>query len=105
MTTDDAIAFALTLPGAEAGDHFDRPDVRVRGKIFASVPGPGRLTVHIDPEHARILIASDPDAFVPHPGVWGDRGWIRIEVAKVERDLIEDLVRESWARKAPKRLQ
>lgn len=104
MTTDEAIAFALTLPGAEAGSHFDHIDVRVGKRIFASVPGEGRITVHVDPEHARILIASDPDTFVPHPGVWGERGWIRIQVEQADRDLVEDLIRESWARKAPKRL-
>jgi predicted DNA-binding protein (MmcQ/YjbR family) len=105
MTTDDAIAFALTLPKAEAGSHFDQVDVRVGKKIFASVPGPGRITVHVDPEHARVLIAADPETFIPHSRVWADRGWIVVDMAKVEQDLLEDLIRESWARKAPKRLQ
>lgn len=105
MKPDDAIAYAMSLPGVEQKSHFDQPDFRVGGKIFMSFPDPDRLTVHVDPDHARALSSSDPETFIPHAGIWGDRGWIRIVLARVEPDHARDLILESWQRKTPKRLR
>lgn len=104
MDAEQAIAFAMTLPETERRSHFDQPDFRVGGKIFMSFPDSDRITVHIDPEQARVLIGSDPETFIPHAGVWGDRGWIRIVLARIDREHARDLILESWHRKAPKRL-
>jgi hypothetical protein len=105
VTPDAASAFALSLPGVVQQSHFGQPDFRVGGKIFMSFPNPDSITVHLAPEHARALIESDPDTFIPHAGVWGDRGWIRIVLDRVDTDTAEDLILESWQRKAPKRMR
>ncbi len=88
ITVDDVRAIALALPGAVERSHFDQPDFRIGTKIFASFPEPDRITIRLEPEHARVLIESDPETYIPHPGVWGDRGWIRVMLARVDRETL-----------------
>ena len=104
-TADDVMRIAMALPGAEKSSHFDHIDFRVRKKIFASFPEPDRITVHLEPEHARTLFTSDPDTYIPHPGVWGDRGWIRVVLDRVTVEDLEDLIYDSWYGVAPKSLR
>ena len=106
MTTPDEVAaYARSLPGSVESSHFDHADFRVGGKIFASFPDPDRLTIRLDPEHARILVASDPEAYIPHNGVWGTRGWTRIVLTLVDQQTVFDLIHDSWFALAPKRLR
>jgi hypothetical protein len=90
----------LALPGAEQKRHFDSIDVRVRNKVFASFPHPDQMTVRLEPVHARILMESYPGTYIPHPGVWGQRGWIRVTPSRIEPDALADLVHDSWRRVA-----
>jgi hypothetical protein len=105
ITADDARAIALALPGAVESSHFDHADFRIGEKIFASFPEPDRVTVRLEPEHARALMEADPETYIPHPGVWGDRGWIRVMLARIDRETLADLIFDSWYRLAPKRLR
>lgn len=101
-TVEQAAAMALGMPGAEQKSHFGNVDVRVRNEVFASVPYPGQMTLRLDPEHARILIGSDSETYVPHPGDWGRRGWIRVTLSRIAPEDLADLIHESWSRLAPK---
>jgi predicted DNA-binding protein (MmcQ/YjbR family) len=100
---DQATAIALRMPGAEQKEHFGNVDFRVRNKVFASFPGLDQMTLRLDPEHARMLVAFDSETYALHPGVWGQRGWIRITLSRIPSDELADLIHESWSRVAPKR--
>ena len=103
MTTrEQATAIALALPGTEQKRHFGNVDFRVRTKVFASFPNPDQITLRLDPDHARILIESNPETYIPHSGVWGQRGWIRLVLSRIDHDVLADLVYDSWSRIAPK---
>jgi predicted DNA-binding protein (MmcQ/YjbR family) len=102
VTPDDAARIALSLPGAEQREHLGTIDFRVRNRIFASLPKPGWMTLRLDPEHARTLISADPEAYVAHPGTWGERGWIRVALDRIDPDDLADLTQDSWRRVAQK---
>ena len=85
MTADEARALALALPGAEESSHFDTPDFRVRGKIFATLPGPDRMVVRIDPPDQAVLLAAEPATFSPCPGAWGLKGWTIVQLGRWTR--------------------
>ena len=104
-TVEEALALALGMPGAEQKSHFDNVDVRVGNKIFASFPLPDTMTLRLDPEQARILVASDPETFIPGPGAWGVRGWTRVTLSRIAQDDLADLIDDSWSLVAPKRLR
>lgn len=103
VTADDARAMALTFPGAEESSHFDTADFRVRGKIFATLPDGERMVVRIDPSDQSVLISTFPTTFSPAAGAWGQRGWTVVRLTLVDRDMLHDLLIDSWRRQAGKR--
>ncbi len=84
MTADEFREIALSFSGAEERSHMDHPDFRVGGKIFASLgPGEAWAMAKLTPEQQQSLIRTDPRAFAPASGKWGDRGAtiISLEIA------------------------
>jgi hypothetical protein len=96
--------FALSLPGVSEQPHFEKSSFRVNGKIFVTVP-PGEVYLHVfvDEAETEASVAEDPAAFAPL--LWGtkQRG-LRVTLAAVDGARLEELIEESWRRKAPKRL-
>ena len=99
-----ASLFALSLPEATEEPHFDMSSFRVRGKIFATVPpGGAHLHVFVDESEINAAVAEDPAAFEPLQ--WGERvRGLRIHLGVCAAERVQELIEESWRRKAPKRL-
>jgi hypothetical protein len=97
--------FALSLPGATEEPHFEMSSFRVRGKIFATVPADGDyLHVFVDEGESRAAAAEDPAAF----GLllWGQRlRGLRVRINAAPDDRVQELIEESWRRRAPARLR
>src|SRR5688500_18722386 len=104
MTPAEVRALALALPGAEEKSHFDTPDFRVGGKIFATLPGPDRMVVRIDPSGQAVLLAAEPATFSPCPGAWGLKGWTIVQLGSVDLDVLHDLLVDSWRRLVPRKV-
>ena len=99
-----ARAFALSLPGVSEEPHHDMSSFRVNGKIFVTVPpGEAYLHVFVDEAETEASVAEDPAAF--EPLMWGKRlRGLRIHLAAAADARLEELIEESWRRKAPARL-
>ena len=97
--------FALSLPGATEEPHFEMSSFRVLGKIFATVPpGGDYLHVFVDEGESRAAAAEDPAAY----GLllWGQRlRGLRVWIKAAPDDRVEELIEESWRRRAPARLR
>ncbi len=77
---------------------------RVRGKIFATVPpDQGHLHVFVDEHEAAACVAEDAAAFELLRRGKRTRG-LRIHVAACPAQRVDELIAESWRRKAPARL-
>jgi hypothetical protein len=101
---EQARRLALALPEATEEPHFDMSSFRVRGKIFATVPpDQAHLHVFVDEPEIAAAVAEDPSAFEPLR--WGRqlRG-LRINLAASPAERLQELIEESWRRKAPRRL-
>ena len=96
--------FALSLPGASEEPHFDMASFRVRGKIFATVsPDEARLHVFVGEQEVEAFVAEDPAAFEPLR--WGQRiRGLRVLLSAAPAERVQELIEESWRRKAPRRL-
>jgi hypothetical protein len=96
--------FALALPGTTEEPHFDMSSFRVRGKIFATVPPDGHhLHVFVDEPEVAAAVAENPAAFAPLR--WGQRlRGLRIELSASPPGQLQELIEESWRRRAPSRL-
>ena len=70
---DEAVAFALTLPGAELSTSYRQPAVKVDGKAFLTTGHePGSFHVRCPHDEKAVLIETDPDTFwqTPHYANW-----------------------------------
>ena len=96
---------ALSMPGAHEEPHFQRTSFRVGKKIFATMTPDGREAMVPVLPLARCaeLLASDSVVFIDHGG-WTKRlGSLGMRLADVDAKLVAGLVRDAWARIAPKR--
>ena len=76
MTFDEAVAYALTLPGTELSTSYGKPAVKVasnaRAFLFPSHESDTSFGVSIDLDTIEILKTTDPDTFwqTPHYEGW-----------------------------------
>ena len=97
-TADDFRRIALGLQGVVEGAHMGHADLRVRDKIFASLPDdPAVVSMKIAPVNLDVLVRSDPETF---RDVWGGR-WVEVRLASVTRDTLRDLLEDAWRMTAP----
>ena len=100
-TQEDFRGFALTLPEAHESSHMGRADLRVRNKIFATLPEDGRtVNLKTTPIALDMLIRSDPETY---RDVWGGR-WVGVQLARVTAGELKELVIEAYGLAAPKKL-
>ena len=106
MTTFDEVrAIALGLPEAEERLTWDTDiTVRVRDRIFA-IGGEGatRVSIKASLEQQAELLEMDPATFAKSAYV-GRFGWVTVDLERVDRGLLESLLRDAWRRTAPRKL-
>lgn len=103
MTLDEARAVALSFPGTTEEPHFERTSFRVRGKIFATASTQGGpLHVFVDEHAVGVAVGMDPRAFEELH--WGKKlAGVAVHLDRADREIVRDLLEESWRRRAPKR--
>ena len=97
MTFDEAVAFALTLPGTELGKSYGKPAVKVssndRAFLFPSHEADTSFGVAIDLDTIEILKETDPATF------WQTSHYVGWEGVLIRYDSSdEERVREVIAR-------
>jgi hypothetical protein len=107
MTFDEAVAFALTLPGTELSTSYGKPAVKVasngRAFLFPSHEADTSFGVAIDLDTIEIVKATDPDTFWQTPHY---EGWPGVLIRYDSKD--EERVREvierarDWTAAKPK---
>jgi hypothetical protein len=92
---------ALALTEAHEGAHMGHADLRVRNRIFASLPNDARtIAIKIAPGNLDLLTRADPLTF---RDVWGGR-WVGVDLGRVERATLRQLLADAWELTAPKSL-
>ena len=103
MRADDLRRIALALPEVEEYDHGDLPAFRVRGKRFATMLDDSGVNLMPGEAAIRMAVATWPGACTER--WWGKRlAAVRVALPAVAPEVLEELVTEAWASKAPKRL-
>lgn len=103
VTREDVRELALGLPEAVEQDHHGRPSYRVGGKIFATQWDDEHTNVMLDEGGIRTAVNAHPDRC--EPVWWGKRlTAVRVDLRRADRSLLEDLLRDAWETKAPRRL-
>lgn len=96
---------ALLLPEAAESSHFDVPDFRVAGKIFATAGRiDGKSVLKLTTDQQQLLCEAEPDMFEPVPGGWGRKGWTNLILAKADARTAKSALWMAWRNTAPKKL-
>lgn len=98
MNANDFRRIALSLEGTEEGSHFDQPDFRVGGRIFATLAAEkhGYGNLMLTPEQQAAFVEELPEVFVPIHGGWGRNGATHIVLAAASEDVMEGALRTAW---------
>ena len=102
MTPDDFRAMALSLPDTAEAAHFNHPDFRVRGRIFASLGYPSRFwgMVALSPEQQARFCDAEPTVFVPVKGGWGRGGATQLRLSAARKPSVRAALRAAWRYRA-----
>jgi hypothetical protein len=107
MTFDEAVAFALTLPGTERGTSYGKPAVKVasngRAFLFPSHEADTSFCVAMDLDTIEILKETDPESFWQSPHYAGWEG-VLVRYDSKDEERVRDLIersRDFVAAKAP----
>lgn len=110
MTIDELRALCMALPGTNEketwgdADHAGDVTFRVKDTIYV-ITGQvgGHASVRTTIEQQADLVGTFPDAIAPAPYV-GRFGWVNIDLAGLDHEVIGDIVVSAWRRTAPKAL-
>jgi hypothetical protein len=102
MTPDGFRLIALSLAGAEEGEHMGHPDFRVGGKVFATLGHPDDRfgTVMLSPEDQSFFVRKHPSAFAPAAGAWGQRGSTSVQLRRAPAGALRLAIEAAWERRA-----
>jgi hypothetical protein len=102
---DDVRRIALGLPRAYEAMVRDYVKFRVGRLVFASVSPDESLLGFGFPKEARdSLVASDPDKFLMPVRSDLRYNWVRLRLARVDVDELEELVVDAWQMCVPKKV-
>jgi len=105
-TWDDVVAIAGRLPETEESTWFRTPSLKVRGKGFARLrtEAEGGLVLMCELHEKEALLASGDAAFytTPHDDGYGA---ILVDLDRIDRDHLAELITAAWRLKAPAKLR
>ena len=100
MTWDEAVAFALTLPGTELGKSYGKPAMKVaangRAFLFTSHEADTSFGVGMDFDTIEILKETDPATFWQSPHYVGWEG-VLIRYDSEDEQRVRDVIERSRA--------
>jgi hypothetical protein len=103
---DDVVTIASGLPEVEQSTSYGTPSLKVKGKSFARLrtEAEGGLMLMCQLDEKEALLASGDPAFYTTPHYDG-YGSILVDLEKVSRQQLTELIEDAWRERAPVRLR
>jgi hypothetical protein len=96
---------AMSFEAVEELPHFEKTSFRVRKKIFATLDAQHhRACVKLTEVDQSIYCDIDPVMIHAVPNKWGKSGWTFVELAKVNKEILKDILTTAYCTVAPKSL-
>ncbi|GAB1446632.1 MAG: MmcQ/YjbR family DNA-binding protein [Cyclobacteriaceae bacterium] len=97
VSIDTFYTLALSFPDASELSHFEKRSFRVNKKIFITLDIINkRAVVKLSPIDQSVFCEFDKDAIYPVKGAWGKQGWTAVELKKVNKSMMVDLLTLSY---------
>jgi hypothetical protein len=106
LSWDDVVTIAGGLPEVEQSTSYGTPSLKVKGKSFARLrtEAEGGLVLMCQLDEKEALLASGDPAFYTTPHYDG-YGAILVDLEKVSRQQLTELIEDAWRERAPVRLR
>ncbi|MBS0478459.1 MAG: MmcQ/YjbR family DNA-binding protein [Proteobacteria bacterium] len=95
---DEAVAYALTLPGAERGASYGKPSVRIaangRSFVFPSHEADTSFGIALDLDTIEMLKETDPDTFWQTPHYVGWEG-VLVRYGSADPERVKTMIERS----------
>jgi hypothetical protein len=105
ITIQQARQLTLSLPEAEEKSHFQRPDFRIKNKVFATLHEDKQaMVVKFNLIDQSVFCSFDKTVIYPVPGGWGRQGWTFINLKKIKKEMLKDALTTAWKTIAPPKL-
>ena len=96
---------ALSFPGTVEQPHFEKTSFRVNKKIFATLSlADNRAVLKLSEIDQSVFSSFDNTIIYPVNGNWGKQGWTKVELKKVRKDMLKDILKTAYCEVAPKKL-
>jgi predicted DNA-binding protein (MmcQ/YjbR family) len=88
---------ALSFQGVEEQPHFEKTSFRVKKKIFATLaPDSHTVCVKLSEINQSVFCAFDKTIIYPVNNKWGKQGWTLVELNKVPKDMLVDILTTAY---------
>jgi hypothetical protein len=94
---------ALSYPETVEQPHFEKTSFRVHKKIFATLSLADSIAVlKLSEIDQSVFCSFDNTIIYPVNGKWGKQGWTHVELKKVRKDMLKDILKTAYYEVAPK---
>jgi hypothetical protein len=99
------VRIGAKLPGVEESTSYGTPALKAGGKLFTRLraEADGGLVLFCEPDEKEALLASGDPVFFTTPHYDG-HPTILVDLRRIDRTLLAEMLEESWRRKAPAKL-
>ena len=103
VSIDNFRKIVLLLNHVEEMPHFEKTSFRVNKKIVATLDvKTKRVVVKLSEIEQSVFSAYDKTVIYPVNGAWGKQGWTIIELDKVKKEVLKDVLKTSCNNVVPK---
>ncbi len=96
--------WALAYPETVEQPHFEKTSFRVNKKIFATLSlTDHRAVFKLSEIDQSVFCSFDKTITYPVNGNWGKQGWTYVELKKVRKDMLADILKTAYFEVAPKK--
>jgi hypothetical protein len=96
---------ALSFPGADEHQHFERRAFRVKKKIFATLLEKDQtLNLKLTLVDQSVFCSFDNTVIYPVAGAWGKKGFTTVNLKKIRMSMLKDALITAYRTVAPQKL-
>lgn len=97
--------YALAFPETEEAPHFENKAYKVKKKIFVTHnEKESRCCVKLTPEEQSLFCLMDKELIYPVPNKWGKQGWTLVNLHKINKEILNDVLTAAYCTVAPPKL-
>lgn len=97
ITISSFIDLINSFEGISELPHFEKRSFRYNKKILATLDESVKIAcVKLDPVNQDVFSKYDPKAVYPVPNKWGKQGWTFIDLPRVKKEILKDILHVAY---------